>query len=80
MRMFSEILESQKGRLDNPPEDMFQTLFTTVETPANREDDDEDQGNDDCKNNEFYLHVLKPHLSSHLSSLCSEILRLSHSF
>lgn len=69
MRMFSEERWITPER--NVPD-----LFTTVESPANRKDDDENQGNDDCKNNEFDLHVLKPHLSSHLSSLCSEILSL----
>lgn len=51
---------------------------STIETMANWQDNDKNQCNDDSQNNQFNLHILDPHLPSHLSSLLPEILRLHH--
>ena len=45
---------------------------------ANRQNNDKNQGNDDTQNNQFYLHILEPHLPSHLSSLLPKILCLQN--
>ena len=46
------------------------------EAMAHRQADDEDERDDDAKDNELDLHVLKPHLSPNLCTLLSEILCL----
>lgn len=49
---------------------------STFEAMANRQNDDKDQCDDDTQNNQFNLHILDPHLPSHLRPLLSEILCL----
>lgn len=48
----------------------------TLEALANRQNNDKNQGNDNTQNNQFDLHILEPHLSSHLGSLLPKVLCL----
>jgi hypothetical protein len=49
---------------------------STIEAMAYRQNNDKNQGNENTQNNQFDLHILEPHLSSHLSSLLPKILCL----
>lgn len=48
----------------------------TLKAMTDGQNNDENQGNDDTGNDQFYLHVMNPHLPFHFSSLRPEILSL----
>lgn len=58
---------------------MNMVSLATIEAATCRYDYNENQCNYNPKNYQLYLHILQPHLPSHLGALRPKILCLQHS-
>ena len=73
VNLSTEIIQCSKGSLQCRGKS---GRNLTLKAVTDGQNNDENQGNDNTENDQFYFHILKPHLPPHFSSLCPEILSL----